>query len=173
MLRRAHVVAAVALAVAGCGPVHHTYTIRPLPVTVMPGSGPDWDVDIRVDFSQGMLVTLENHSPYAIRVLWDECAYIDIDNQSHRVLTTTGQRAGQHAPQTAAVLAPGTRLQEVLYPVAHWKDSGVDPILPASRPSLISPAAMGGLFSLHGARFKRLAGRELGLFLVLEPSFAE
>ncbi len=152
------------LGAAACGGRRFVYRVASLPAIVNPGGG-DWGVDIQVDFSRVLLVRLANQGTEPIKVLWDECAYIDIDDRSHRVLTTDGSRLSQQPP---SIIAPGTHLQEILRPVPMPGDSGVDPLLPAKRPVTLITLDYLGDATMTPARRRALVGKQLGLLLVLE-----
>jgi len=144
--------------------------VRPLPVVITPAE-PSWGLDVAVEFSDRIRVTVVNQSTEPTQILWDECAYVDVDDQSHRVITA------EHAkhpllPQPPSTIAPGSRLQAVLLPLPHPNDRGLDPLVPAKREALLlSPRYVGNpLFTPAGVRDNKLIGREIGLFLVFERS---
>lgn len=158
-----------ALLCAGCSSTHYAYSVDPLPVVVQPPES-GWDLELAVDFSDVIHVTLVNEGTEPIKVLWDESAYIDLDNQSHRVLTSSAKRAKlPPTAQPASIVAPGSRVEEALVPLPNVADSGLDPLLPAGRsPLLLSPHYVGQVMFTPQQVGATMLGKDIGLFLVLE-----
>ena len=142
----------VALCCLGCAGRQAAYTVTPLPTVVHP-PGRVWGLDMSIEVSDAIRLKLVNTSREPVKVLWEECAYIDTANRSHRLLTSQARSAAAPLVQAPSVIAPGTTLEEVLVAADRVQGRGSDPLL-----------------ATRVAKPKRLAGKELGLFLVFERS---
>lgn len=155
-------IAVLALSGGACSTTPRALAARPLPVVLNP-SEPPWGISVSIEPSDVLRVRLVNESPQPISVLWQECAYIDVENRSHPVTALSSQ-------QPRATIPPGAHLEERLLPVAQPGDSRLDPLLPVPR------RAFGWLVGSEprvrfGSRVTAnhpVLGREVGLFLVLE-----
>ena len=155
------------LLLTGCGASRTVYLVDPLPPIVHP-TGEDWGVDIDVAFSDHILLTLVNSGIEPVAVIWEESAYVDVDNRSHRVMNSEVRRAKRPAAMKPSIVAPGTRLQEVLTPVGHELDTGMDPLLPVKRGSLLLSPNYVGNPVMRRKVSDSVKGKQIGLFLVLE-----
>jgi hypothetical protein len=124
---------------------------------------------MRCPLTPALLITVTNHGVEPITIRWDECAYIDVDRQSHRLLTAEANRNPERPTPQRSLIAPGARLEEVLVPVGLARDRGIDPLLPV-RPStlLVSPLYVGNPSRVPPWRRQELIGKEIGVFLALE-----
>jgi hypothetical protein len=167
--RHAALLALATLCAAGCArAASYMYTVKPLPVVVNPPSA-DWDVEISVDFSDVMKVTFVNRGAESVNVLWDDCAYIDIDSRSHRIVTASARGGISGAAQATAPVAPGTRVEETITPVPIEGQASRDPFLPQPDTLLVHPGYVGrSLAGLRAGQAEKLVGRHIGLFLVFE-----
>ena len=154
---------------AGCGG-QFVYTVRPLPVIVQP-SGESWGLETAVQFGYPIQLKLVNTSAGQVNVLWDESAYIDLNNRSHRVLTASAKALGNPPVQAISTVAPATALDEWLYPVpTEGGDPGADPVLGALKRKRVWLPWYTGEPDLSRRSLKRgaLNGKQVGLFLVFE-----
>lgn len=150
-----------AAALAGCGTAH-ILAARPLPVVLNPPM-PAWGISVAIEPTDILRVRLVNDSHEPVSVLWDESAYIDVNNRSHPVKPASSQG-------TRSTIAPGTRLEETLVLMAPAGPEPLDPLLPAKgktfgwltggdhRPRIGQPIDGG----------HPLVGKQIGLFLVLQ-----
>jgi hypothetical protein len=124
-------------------------------------------VDVSIGLHDVIQVELNNRSERPVSVLWNECAYIDIEKRSHPVRVLS--RAHSDGPQRSTV-APGTRVREVLVPVGSPLDNALDPLLPVSKKRGLlkkNSSARPNLGAKVPAQHP-LLGKEVGLFLVLD-----
>ncbi len=138
-----------------------------MPVVVSPAER-DWGLEIAIQPTDALRVRLANASRRPISIIWEECAYIDIDNRSHPVQASYAQ---QVAGQRRSTLAPGTTLEEVLVPLPGPRDNPLDPLLSSKRPRGFHVWRRGKAPSRLGALVRRdhpLMGQQLGVFLVFE-----
>ena len=68
---------------------------------------------------------LLNKSTTAIRILWDECAYIDPAGRSFRVLHEGVRFIDRDKPMASTVVPPGASIRDLVYPMAYvtWTGS--------------------------------------------------
>ena len=148
----------------GCASHRYLHKVEALPVVVNPG-GEDWGIDLALQFSDEIRLTLGNVSSQSVNVLWDECAYIDVDHRSHPMAVASAKKGVSRV----SVIAPGSQVDEVLRPVGDGLDRGVDPLLPArGRPLLLSPRFVGDPLFVPANATRELVGKEIGVFLVFE-----
>lgn len=157
------------LLLAGCsGPAPSL--VQPLPVVVQPAGEP-WGVEVALVVDEAIHVDLANASQRPVRVLWDECVYIDGAQEAHRVLTASAWAHRDFGAQVPAQLAPGSHLRETLYPVAADRQR-VGPIVPPL-PGWGERTWVGmkrWFFFQWGARPRRPDPHTVGVFLVLEDA---
>lgn len=66
-----------------------------------------------------------NKSEYPVRILWDEAAYVDAANQTHRVMHSGIKFNHRNLSQSPSVVAAGGRLIDLLAPVDYaWFTEG-------------------------------------------------
>ena len=151
---------------AGCASAH-VLAVRPLPFVVSESSA-DWSVDVSLELRDVIHVEMINRSERPVSVLWNECAYIDIEKRSHQVRVLS--RAHEDGPQRSTV-APGTRVREALVPIGSPLDNSLDPLLPVSKKRRWGVKRRSGSRPSLGAKVPAqhpLIGKEVGLFLVLD-----
>jgi len=157
----------VAPGCAGAPPQHRYLATQPLPVEVHPAE-PNWGVTIGADVRQVIRVHVVNRGTEAVHLLWDESAYIDVDERSHRVIPAS---AGPRGASMRATVAPKTRLDEVLVPVGGPQDSPLDPLLaPRGAARWWWPFSAAEVARI-GSRVDTgniVLGKSVGLFLTLE-----
>lgn len=152
----------LALVCAGCG-TPRVLAARPLPIMLSPPS-PSWGMSIAIEPNERLRVRLVNESPEAISVLWEECAYIDVDNRSHPITPSA-------ARQARSTVAPGSYLEETIVPVGGEDDTSLDPLLPTKSQSfrwLPGRHEKRPRLGSRVGRYHPLVGKQIGVFLVLE-----
>jgi len=87
------------------------------------------DDRIRIEFlavGVNMNFVLTNKTGEAIRVLWDESAFVDEKGVSHRVMHTAQGLSERNQTQQPSVIAPGATLRDGLAPIdyAKWSRRG-------------------------------------------------
>lgn len=87
------------------------------------------DGRIRIEFlavGLNMNFVLTNKTGEAIRVLWDESAFVDEKGVSHRVMHTAQGLSERNQAQQPSVIAPGATLSDGLAPIdyAKWSRRG-------------------------------------------------
>lgn len=126
-----------------------------------------WDIRVGLTLRDPIRVHVVNSGPEPVSVLWDECAYIDVDRHSHPVMPISAGRSGQPLRTT---IAPGTQWEEALRVVPGTEALPHDPILSQRR-------AVRWWWPFGGPKTPRIGsqvprgspvfGKEVGLFLVL------
>jgi len=146
--------------VVGCGLVSYTYKISYLPNSTPPQQ-PIWNVEYNVAFSPGGIgVYIKNNGTEPVNIYWDECAYIDPNSVSHRVLTGQSRLITSSLAQPPTPIAPGSSIQEGLIPADYISGSIVRPLFPAN------PG--GEWWSGYKSSAKTLINKEIGLLIVAE-----
>ncbi|TMQ28905.1 MAG: hypothetical protein E6K65_11360 [Nitrospirae bacterium] len=69
---------------------------------------------------------LSNKSSLPIRILWDECAYIDPSGGSFRVLHEGVRFIDRDKPMAATIVPPGASVRDLAYPTAYVSWPGSD-----------------------------------------------
>jgi len=85
--------------------------------------------------SEGISFSLFNKTEYSIKIMWDDCAYIDEENSSHRVVHSGVKISAKDQPQAPSVIASNTSLEETIYPSDYIKGARgwvYHPLLPGS-----------------------------------------
>ncbi len=87
------------------------------------------DDHIRIEFlavDLNMVFVLTNKTGEALRVLWDESAFVDESGVSHRVMHTAQGLSERNQTQQPSVIAPGATLRDGLAPIdyAKWSRHG-------------------------------------------------
>lgn len=141
---------------AGCGSVRDVYTVQPLPVAVRPGDE-SWGVEVSLEMTEAIHLAVINTSQEPVRIIWDDCAYLDVEGRSHRLLAVGGTQGAELSPRVPTSVAPGSRVDEVLHPASDRFSSGDDPLLP-------------GRLSATHRKQGAMTGKTIGVFLVLERS---
>lgn len=165
-LAAAGVCAAAGLLCAACGSSARTLAARPLPVRVSQADA-DWDVQVGLELGDPIRVHVVNSGLEPVSVLWEECAYIDVDRQSHPVMPRSAGRTGRPLRTT---IAPGTQWKDTLRVVPGSEAVPHDPILSQRR-------VVRWWWPLGGPKTPRIGsqiapgspalGKEVGVFLVL------
>jgi hypothetical protein len=169
---------ALSLCAAGCASGPRIYTLLPQPVTVRPGSETPWGVDVVLNVADGVHLEVVNQSEEAVRLLWDDSAYVDVTGQSHRILTSKARKTAQRSRRSEAdivqvptTVAPGSRIRERLYPMGDRAEAGNDPLLegsgikPPRRPLWRYLWPFG-----YVAPLDPLVGQTMSIYLVLEQN---
>lgn len=137
---------------------------RPLPVVLTPSTTP-WDVSVHIEPSEMLHLRLVNNSNEPVSVLWEESTYIDVNNRSHPLVPTSSR-------QTKSTIAPGTRLEETLLPLAASEENPSDPLLSRTKRHLwnLGNGQQAPRIGSRVALNHPIIGDEIGLFLTLERS---
>lgn len=155
-------------ALAGCGTTTQAYTVRPLSGTVHP-SDESWELDVAVEIADGVQLRVANASQEVVRIAWDDCAYIDVEGRSHRLLRARAMRQRDHSPQVPTAIAPGARIEDTLYPVADKPLNEDDPLLPSrAKPQPSSVWLRRLLFLREPTAASASVGKTVKVFLVFE-----
>lgn len=142
--------------------------VQPLPVVVQPAGEP-WGVDVALVIDEAVHLEMANAGLRPVRVLWDECVYIDGAQEAHRLLTASAWQHRDFGAQVPAQLAPGSRLRETLYPLGAHRERLASVVPPP--PSLGERTWVGvkrWLFFQWQAQPRRPDPQTVGVFLVLE-----
>lgn len=146
---------------AGCSAFYYVYKLQP--TTQVPAQLPpkSWQVEHEIVIApRGIVVRVTNNGAEPIRVLWDECAFIDEQGFSRRVFTGAARRITAQLSQTPTTVAPGTRMEEVLIPAHKITDDAILTLFPAD--------PLDEAFSYPGRTANGFVGKEYGFFLVLD-----
>jgi len=108
--------------------------------------------------------SIKNKTDYPIKIIWDEAAYIDETNSSHRVMHSGVKFISRDQPQAPSVVVAGGTLKDLVYPTDYvsynrgWKEN---PLLPTKK-----------AFAEEVAEFTRrvedLWGKRIGVLLPLQ-----
>jgi hypothetical protein len=166
------------LCAAGCGSGPRVYTLQPQPVTIRPGAEVPWGVDVVLNVTDGFHLEVVNQSEDAVRLIWDDSAYVDVTGQSHRVLTAKSRKAAQRSrraeadiAQVPTTVAPGSRIKETLYPAGERLEAGNDPLL--SGPGVKPPRRPAWRYLWpfgYVPPIDPLIGQVMSVYLVLEQN---
>jgi hypothetical protein len=69
---------------------------------------------------------LLNKSQAAIRILWDECAYIDPTGRSFRVIHQGVRFIDRDKPMASTIVPPGAAIRDLVYPASYVTWTGSD-----------------------------------------------
>lgn len=159
--------AASAALITGCGSLLYTYALRPKPVVVNPADEP-WQVEVIIDIKNAIDLEVVNRGQEPVKVLWDECAYVDIDGRSHRLRPAAEEPLGQ-LPTT---VPPGSKLKEALLAVRGGSDNPDDPLLPGRPRTILLSRSVWDRFlrPFHRAQLfaAEAVGKNVSVYLVLE-----
>lgn len=147
-----------------CQAAQHIYTVQPMPVIVHPAEGP-WGVEVAIQVTDAIHLEIINGGKEPVRILWEDCAYIDVDGRSHRLRTASGEPAAQ----IPVSVAPGSRVEAVLSPVEDSRSNKNDPLLPG-KPERAQPSGLlRRLWPFHRAQAgSQVLGKTITVFLALE-----
>lgn len=116
----------------------------------------------QIDFS------IKNKTDHSIKIIWDEAAYIDEDNSSHRVMHSGIKFISRDQPQAPSVVVAGGTLEDLVYPTDYayfvsgkyggWKQN---PLLPTKK-------AFAEEVAEFTRRVKDLWGKRIGILLPLQ-----
>lgn len=150
---------------AGCGSTRHLYTVQPTAVVVRPVADP-WGVDVALKLEDAIHVDITNTSQEPVRVLWGECAYVDIDGRSHQLQAVRG------TPAVSALenVAPGSHVDAVLTPAGGPSRYSSDPLLPGRPVPGLRPTGLARWwpFRRRPAVGQDAVGKPVSVLLVLE-----
>jgi len=73
----------------------------------------------------GMGICVENRSNKTIKIVWDECSYMDIDRTAHRILHLGTRLIHSDQIQPVSAIAKGAKLEDLIVPAeyAEWVTS--------------------------------------------------
>ena len=152
----------------GCGGVRDVYRLEPQPAAVQPPDEP-WGLDVAIDLGKSIHLQVTNDSQEAVRIKWDDCAYVDVAGRSHRVLTADAAARRNYGPQAPRSIAPGTRIDETLVPVADHPLHEEDPLLPSPAPyNVPRNRGMGRLLFWQRRLVSTAVGKSVGVLLAFE-----
>lgn len=58
----------------------------------------------------------ENKTDYSLQIIWDECAYVDENGSSHRVIHSGIKYIDRNNPQPPSIIASKSKLTDIIYP---------------------------------------------------------
>ena len=58
----------------------------------------------------------ENKTDYSLKIVWDECVYVDINGASHRVIHSGVRYIDRNNPQAPSIIASKSNLTDMIYP---------------------------------------------------------
>lgn len=143
---------------------------------------PEKAIDMRINFS------LENKTDHSIKMLWNEAAYLDENNSSHRVIHCGVRYIERDQPQAPSIIIPGSKLEDIGYPADYveWK-KGLGktkewtgkPLLPTGASTLWGPKLPSPPFPANreeaieqlekrNDKAKKLKGKKIGILLPLQ-----
>lgn len=72
---------------------------------------------------RGINFSMENKTDHSIKILWNEAAYLDENNSSHRVIHYGVKYIERDRPQPPSVIIPQSKLEDMVYPADYveWK----------------------------------------------------
>lgn len=115
-----------------------------------------------IDFS------IKNKTDHSIKIIWDEAAYIDENNSSHRVMHSGIKFVSRNQPQAPSVVVAGGTLEDMVYPTDYayfvsgryggWKQN---PLLPTEK-------AFTETVAEFTRRVEDLWGKRIGVLLPLQ-----
>jgi hypothetical protein len=83
---------------------------------------------------------LFNKSEKPIKVIWDECAIIDFENYSHKIIHSNIKYTDKDKPQPPTIVFAGVKVQDILIAsdkveflnlkTLNWADWAINPLLP-------------------------------------------
>ena len=108
--------------------------------------------------------SIKNKTDHSIKIIWDEAAYIDEDNSSHRVMHSGVKFMSRDQPQAPSVVVAGGTLEDMVYPTDYAYYSGgwkQNPLLPTEK-------AFAEEVAEFTRRVKDLWGKRIGILLPLQ-----
>jgi hypothetical protein len=118
--------------------------------------------------NDGIEFTLENLTDHAIKVVWDEVAFVDFDRTSHRVGHSGVHYIDLNRSQPPSILAPRKLLEDTMVPVNRIEQTAHGfihvPIMPTARRDCSEPEE----FFIR--RADDLRGADFAVFLPIEVS---
>jgi len=72
----------------------------------------------------GINFSMENKTDHSIKILWNEAAYLDEDNSSHRVIRHGVNYSEKDQPQPPSIIIPQSKLEDIVHPTDYveWGD---------------------------------------------------
>jgi hypothetical protein len=87
-----------------------------------------------VCYSSGISFSLSNKTKDTIKIIWDDCAYIDEKSGSHKVIHSGVKLISRNEPQAPSVIASNTSIEETIYPSDYiewgYREWTTNPLLP-------------------------------------------
>lgn len=135
---------------------------------------------------KGINFSMENKTDRSIKILWNEAAYLDENNFSHRVIHYGVRYIERDQPQAPGIIIPGSKLEDIVYPADYveWKkvlgetkEWTGKPLLPAGASTLWNPKFSSFPATKEEAikelekrndEAKKLKGKKIGILLPLQ-----
>jgi len=137
---------------------------------------------------KGINLSMENKTDRSIKILWNEAAYLDENNFSHRVIHYGVRYIERDQPQAPSIIIPGSKLEDIVYPADYveWKkvlgetkEWTGKPLLPSGASTLWSPKLPSPPFPVNreeaikelekrNDEAKELKGKKIGILLPLQ-----
>lgn len=131
---------------------------------------------VKVTFTpqeNGIGISILNNSDGSVRLLWDECSYVDPDGSSHRVVHLGTRFIHTDQPQPVVTIPAGAKLDDLMVPAdyADWHESSsrwikssweIRPLFPTTPPFLYEKEFQDAVSSLDGKTFRVLLCLKVG-----------
>jgi len=112
--------------------------------------------------SEGIGFTIRNTGTEPISVLWDECAFINTEGQSSRIMHTGVRYSERDAPQAPSMIAPGSVLKDEATPTSNVN------LQPGGGWYVFPLFWTMGPYVPHEIPVEQLDGKKAGLYLTLK-----
>lgn len=139
----------------------------------------------------GINFSMENKTDHSIKILWNEAAYLDEDNSSHRVIRHGVNYSEKDQPQPPSIIIPQSKLEDIVHPTDYVEWGDVlgqpkwceKPLLPTGASTMWSPKlpsppfpanreeAVKGL-EKRNYEAKKIKGKKIGILLPLQAGGA-
>jgi len=135
----------------------------------------------------GINFSMENKTDHSIKIVWDEAAYLDEDNSSHRVIRHGVNYSEKDQPQPPSIIISGSKLEDIVHPTDYveWGDIlGLPkwcekPLLPTGASTMWGPNSPTPPFPANreeaikelekrNDETKKLKGKKIGILLPLQ-----
>ena len=104
--------------------------------------------------------TLENISPYSIKIIWNEAAFVGLDGSSSKIMHTGTKYSQREADQPATVIIKNAKIEDVAVPTANiYYDEGLK----------IGYSTIGNGWKKRSMFPENFQGREIGVVRLMLP----
>lgn len=136
----------------------------------------------------GINFSMENKTDHSIKIVWDEAAYLDEDNFSHRVMHYGVKYIERDQPQPPSIIIPRSKIEDIIYPADYVK---WEKVLGKTKEWTQQPLLPGGAATMWGRKLssppfpanreeavkelekrndeaKKIKGKKIGILLPLQ-----